>query len=217
MHELGVRADRGQRRWLDLERQRRCKPDGANHPQGVLFEPGVWVAHGPETSPGRIRDAVVRVDEARWFARPRAPGHRIDRQVAPREIQLDRVTELHVMRSPEVRVVVIAPERGDLEHLATMANGDGPEPVLIERPGKELDDPFGLGVGREIPVGRATTEHDVAQGPTDDERRVTRGPEGLEQLARGGRDRPSDGGGRVRQLRPRNRYERHASLCSSAR
>jgi hypothetical protein len=121
------------------------------------------------------------------------------------------------MRPSEIGVVMVAAEGRDLEHLAAMAHRDRPEPVLVDRPREQLDDPLGQRVRREVPVGRAPAEHHVAQGTSDDVGGVARGPEGLEQLAGGGRDRPLDGGRGLRQLRPRKRYERQASLCSSER
>src|SRR6185436_6579439 len=175
------------------------------------------VADGSQSSLAEVTNTGIRVDEGGSLAGPRTPGHRVDRQVAPREVELDGVAELHPMRPSKIGVVVIASERRDLEDLAAVAHGDRPEPVLVERPREQLDDPLGQRVRREVPVGWAPAEQHVTQGSPDDVGGVARGPQRLEQLAGGGRDRLVDGGRGLRQLRPRKRYERHASLCSSER
>ena len=165
-------------------------------------------------------EPVVRVDEPGRLARSGAPGHRVDGEVAAGQVELDGVAELDVVRSPEVGVVVVGAEGRDVERRPVAPDADRAERVLVDRPGHELHDPLGQGVRGEIPVVRRPTEHDVAQRPADDVGRLSVRPERLEQGADGRRDRAVDGvrpTGRGRQLRPRNRYERHASLRSSPR
>ena len=211
--------DRGQRRRLHAEPERRRQPDGPDHPEGVLLEPRRRLADRAQDAGGDVGAAAVRVDERRGIARSGAPGHRVDREVAARQVDLDRVAELDPVRSPEVGVVVVGPEGRDLEGLAVAADRDGPEPVLVDGPGEQLDEPLRTGVGGQVPVGRPAFEQDVAQRSTDDVCRVPGLPQRPEQIAHGRRDLVVEGGRRRRigQLRPRNRYERHASLRSSPR
>ena len=147
----------------------------------------------------------------------RTPGHRIDREVPPLEVRLDRVPELDVMRPPVVRVLVVGPERRHLIPIRAGRDEDRSEAVFIDRPVELRLDLRWPGVGGHVPVERLPPEHDVAQRPADDVGRVARGPQPSEELEDGvGRadlhGRP-DGG----QFRPRNRYVRQVSLRSSAR
>ena len=61
--ERRVLADRGQRPGLDLELQRRGQPDRAHHPQRVLAEPGLGVAHGTQHPRIEVRQPVERIDQ----------------------------------------------------------------------------------------------------------------------------------------------------------
>ena len=62
--ERGPRPDPGQRRGLDRELERRREPDGPDHPERVLLEPGLRVADGPQDAGRDVGPAAVRVDEA---------------------------------------------------------------------------------------------------------------------------------------------------------
>ena len=194
--------------------------------------PGPSGARPPRTAPADRRRRAGRrprtsarppygSTSAGRLARPGAPGHRVDREVAAGEVELDRVAELDPVRPPEVGVVVVGPEGRDLERPRRRAGrATVPNAVLVDRAREELDDPFGQGVRGEVPVGGRPAEEDVAQRPADDVGGVAARPERLEQVADGRRDRAVDGvrpTGRGRQLRPRKRYVRHASLRSSAR
>ena len=114
-HELGVVGERAERRRLDGELEGRGEPNRPDHPEGILPEPRRRVADGPEDPGVDIGQPVVRVDERGGLAGSRAPGHRVHREVAAGEVELDRVAELDPVRPPEVGVVVVAPERRDLE------------------------------------------------------------------------------------------------------
>ena len=117
------------------------------------------------------------------------------------------------MRPPEVGVVVVAPEGRDLELIPVAADGDGPEPVLVDGPGEDLEEALGPGVGGQVPVGGRAAKRGVAQGAAHDVGGLVGVPEGLEQRPDGARDRALE----RRQLRPRKRYVRQASLRSSPR
>ena len=215
--ELGPCLDPGQRRRLHPELERGREPDGTDHPQRVLLESVARLADGSQDPGADVEDAAVRVHEGRRLAGACAPGHRVDREVAPGEVELDRVAELDAVRSAEVGVVVVGPERRDLEDLAVAADGDRPEPVLVDGAREGLEELFRASARREVPVERLAAQHEVAQRTADEVRRVPGLPERAEQAVDRTRDRLPDVGRRPRQLRPRNRYDRHASLCSSAR
>ena len=99
------------------------------------------------------------------------PGHRVDREVAAGQVQLDAVAELDPVRSPEVGVVVIRPERRDLEDLVVVADGDRAEPVLVDGVREERDDRLGQRPRREVPVLAAG---DPGRGRATSRRRRTR-------------------------------------------
>ena len=220
----------GQRRGLDRELERRGEPDGADHPQRVLLEPGragrrPRAGRAPRRRRARRTDRRAPVQASPGGPRrPRAPGHRVDREVAPREVDLDRVAELDPVRPPEVGVVVVGPERRDLEARRRRA---GPRPSRTgsrrPRPGRAPAIRSGsASVARsQSPAGRPS-DASRSEPPTT-YAAVPGRPERLRGASRtGGRDRRrrwrhGRAGLRRRQLRPRNRYVRHASLRSSAR
>ena len=205
--------DPGQRRGLDREVVGRREPDRPDHPERVLLEPDPRLTDGPQRSGLEVAPAVVGIDQRRGHARDRSPGHRVDREVAAREVELDRVAELDRVRTAEVAVLVVAPERRDRIEVGAGANGHRPERVLVDRPGEQLEEPVRPGVRGEIPVVRRPTEERVPNRPADDVGRATGRPEGPQQLVDRSGDRARDAG----QLRPRNRYVRHASFRSSER
>ena len=154
------------------------------------------------------------------------PRHRVDGEVATREVGPEVVAELDPVRPAVVRIVVLGAEGGDLEQLVVAAHGHRAEAVLVGRPGKQLDDPVGARVGGQVPVGGAAIEEGVAQGPADDVRRVAVVAEAIEDRGDGRRNRGREavrrrggvraGHGRP-QLRPRKRYVLQASLRVSSR
>ena len=77
------------------------------------------------------------------MTRLRPPRHRIDREVAPGEVQLDVVAELDAVWSPEVGVVVVGPERRDLEDLVLVPDRHRAEAVLVDGIREERDDRLG--------------------------------------------------------------------------
>ena len=81
-HVVGLLADGGQRRGLDLEVERRRQPDGADHAEGVFMEALGGVADGPQGAGREVGLAAVRIDESRRLPGLGAPGHRVDREIA---------------------------------------------------------------------------------------------------------------------------------------
>ena len=61
------------------------------------------------------------------------PRDGVDREVAAGEVGHDVLAELHAVRPPEVRVLVLGAEGGDLEHVVVATDGHGPEAVLVDR------------------------------------------------------------------------------------
>jgi hypothetical protein len=215
-HEVRVRLDAGQRGGLDGEAERRRQPDGSDHPQRVLLEAGLRVADRAQRSRGDVVPSAVRVHEGRLASGAGAPGNGVGGEVPTGQVDLDHVTELHAMRPPEVGVVVVRAERGDLVQLPGVTDDHRAERVLVDRVGEDRDDLLGPSIGRQVPVERVAAQEDVAQRATHDVGGVAGPPERRHQLA----DRWGNGGpdrGLVAQFRPRNRYVRHASFRSSAR
>ena len=85
------------------------------------------------------------------------------------------------MRAPEVRVVVVAPERRDLVLLALPADGDGPEPVLVDGVGEDRLRLLGQCVRGQVPVVSRPAEQGVAERAADDVGGVTGRPEGPQE------------------------------------
>ena len=77
-------------------------------------------------------------------------------EVAAREVELDRVAELDPVRAAEVGVVVVGPERRDLEDIVAVdARPRSRTGSRRRRPGEGLRSASGSAVGREVPVVRA--------------------------------------------------------------
>ena len=220
--EVGLGRDRRQRPGLHGERQRGGEADRPDHPERILLEPGERVAARAEQPCRDVGRAIERVDQRRLrFAGPgiRAPGDRVRGEVAPGEVLLDRVAELHPVRPAVVGVLVLAAEGRDLELDAVAAHRDRPEPVLVDGAREQRADLLGAGIRGEVPILRGAAEQQVAQGTADHVRGMARVPEGPAESDDVGRDAVRGDGSRSRpaQLRPRNRYVLHASLRSSAR
>ncbi len=112
----------------------------------------------------------------------RAPGDRVDGEVATGEIGHHVGPELHAVRAPEVRVLVLGAERGHLEHVVAPADGHGPEPVLVDGAGEQLDELLGQGIGGQVPVRGLAAEQRVAERPANDVRRRVRRHGAVEEL-----------------------------------
>ena len=221
--QLGVSADGGQRFRLDLEVQRRRQANRPNHSQGVFVESAVRVADGPKQSPGQVRASAVRVDEERFLARPAAPGHGVDGEVAPGQVLLDRIAELDAVGVAVIRVRDVAAERGYLVLGAGMTHDHGPEPVLVQRAREQALDPVRRRVRRQVPIRGFAAEQRVAQAAAHDIGGVPASPESGQQLAQPGQESPAPMPApaprppRPRDQWPRKRYERQLPLRSSRR
>ena len=150
---------------------------------GILIEPLGGVADGPQRSSRQVGLAAVRVDEPRRLPGLGAPGHRVDREVAPRQFELYRLAELDPCAGGSLR------SRGrcggrDLDFTdigIAGADRDRPELVLVDGAREQLHGPFRKRRRREVPVLRPAAEHRVTQRPADDVRGMTAVPEGTQQ------------------------------------
>ena len=189
-----VLADRGEGRRLDRELEDRGESHGPHHPQRVLGESRSRVADGTQRPPLDVRDPVERIDEAiLHLVRLAPPGDGVHREVAPRQVEPDVVAELDPMRPPEIGVVMVGPERRHLVGRRALADGDGPELVLVDGAREDGEQPIRAGVGREVPVLRRPAEQRIAHRAAHDVRRVPVRPEALHQRGDGRGDRDRDG------------------------
>ena len=146
----------------------------------------------------------MRIDERGLRPGRPAPRDRVDREVAPGEVDLHRVAELDAMGPPEVGVVVVGTERRHLVQVTPVADHDGPERVLVDGIREDLEDLVGPRIGGQIPVERRPAEQGVAQRAADDVRGMPGRPQEPHDLVDGTRDRCRERR-LVGQLRPRNR------------
>ena len=100
------------------------EPRGAQHPQGVVGERHLRLERRVERLRGEVLHAAERIDE-RAVRQPH--GHRVDREVPPREVGLDVLRERHRGLAMLLRVDLLA-ERRDLEEAAVLARAHRPEP-----------------------------------------------------------------------------------------
>ena len=87
-----------------------------------------------------------------------------------------------------VRVVDVAPESRDLVVAIEVSDGDGPEPVLVERVRKYRQQFVGTCVGRQIPVSRLALQKGIPQGAPNHVGCVTGRPQRGHQFLDGRRD-----------------------------
>ena len=222
--ELRLLPDRLEGRRIDREVERGREPRGPKHAERVLTETRRRVADRAERPSREVAAPAVRIDQPRRGARLGAPGDGVHGEVAPGEVELDRVAELDPMRTPEVRVVVVGPERRDLDVLDPGIGGadrDRAERVLVDRAREQTCGHLGQRRRGQVPVLRFAAGERVAQRTADDVRGMAGRPQPVEQVLDGCGERRRWIDRRrtrvERQFLPRNRYVRHASLRSSAR
>ncbi len=147
---------------VDIELERGRQAHGADHPQCVLLEPCRRLADGAQDPRACVEGAAVRVDERVGLSRAPAPGHGVHREIATSQVLLDRLAELDVMRTAEVRVVMVDAEGRDLEVLAIAPDGHRPELVLVDGVREERDDLLGECLRGKVPVVGLAPQDDVA-------------------------------------------------------
>jgi hypothetical protein len=130
--------------------------------------------------PDRAQDAPLQIGAAAErvaeLALQRVPGKRVDREIPPGEILVERDAEPD-LRVPPVRGDVRA-ERRHLDRLARLQDSDRAvfDPDRVG-PGEDLAYAFGESVGRDVPVSGRLAEQPVAHGPADGPGFVPRRPE----------------------------------------
>ena len=205
--ELGLAGDRRQGGRRDDELELGRQPDRADHPQGVLAEAIRGDPNGLQPAALEVGPSAERVDQRVGRAGDRAPGQGVHGEIAARQVLLDRRPELDPVGPPEIGVVVVAPERGDLVLDAVALDGHRAERVLVDRAREQGLEHLRPGVGRQVPVVRRPAQEDVAERAADHVGRPPVAPEDLEnRLDRAGNPGGDRAVGLVRdQLRPRNR------------
>ena len=125
-----------QRVGIDRQLEPAGEAEAPEDAEVVLGDPLRRIAHCAKNTPLQISPPLPRVDE---LVVGRTPRHRVDREVAAREILIDGVRVLHD-RVSSIRLDV-APEGGDLEHRPRLSE-DSHGPVL---------DAEGYGAGEHAP------------------------------------------------------------------
>ena len=138
---------------VGLELERRGEPRRAQHPQRVVEERHLDRERRAQPAGGEVGETVERVDEVELRERER---HRVDGEVAPREVGLDVVAE-DDLGLAAVGVVHLGAERRDLEAQAVALRADGAEapalePQVLGPAVEQRLDGVGTGVGREVDV-----------------------------------------------------------------
>ena len=140
------------------------------HPQRVVLERHLRAGRGAQALGRQVAEAAVGVDE-RAVGQPH--GHRVDGEVAPGQVLVDRAAEgdLGLAR---VLAVGVGAEGGDLQPEVALADPDGavahplqPHPVAPAAGPDDGQDLVGGGVGGQVDVGRGAVEQGVAHRPAD--------------------------------------------------
>ena len=104
------------------------EPCRAQHPQRIVEERDLRLERRAEAARGEIGGTTVRIDQL-GFGKPER--HRVDGEVASRQVGLDVVGELDVGLAT-VGVVDVGAVRGDLHRHAVAEQADGPEALALE-------------------------------------------------------------------------------------
>ena len=169
--ERGVRLDRRGGLGVDGHPEDRREADRAEHPEGVLGEPLGRDADRADDLRVQVRTPMEWIDELAAGGR-RAPGHRVHREVAAREVLMERLGERDLLGPAVVRVVSLDAIRRDLDLVGPARDDDRSEPVRVEG---ALEVPLDLlrpGARRDVPVLRVDAAERVAHAAADHERLV---------------------------------------------
>ena len=178
--------DRIDQRGIGLEAVAGEEPRRAQHAQRVVGERLVRRQRCAQALGGKIGGATVRVDQLGLRQRQR---HRVDREVAAREVGLDVVTE-HDVGLARVGDVRLGAMRRDLVVAVALPAADRAEPLALQPDGvgpwpHDRLDVVGPRVGGEVEVdlGRIAPEQEVTDTAADEvDARASR-PEALGQGA----------------------------------
>ena len=135
------------------------EPRGAQHAQRVVAEGDLRVERRREPVLGEVRRAAERVDEPQGREVER---HRVDREVAPRQVDLDVVAEgdggLARVGPVDLRAVGRDLEGPPADPDADRAEGPALLPDLVGDPTHEPEDLVGTRVGRAVEVDRVEVD-----------------------------------------------------------
>ena len=190
---------------------------GPDHAQGVIGERDLGIERRVERAGRERLDAPVGIDES---ALGQPDGHRVDREIATRQVDEHVVAERHRGLAMLLRVDLLAVGR-DLEALAVLERADGPErhphQVAPIRPSlQHLRGLGGVGGRAEVQIDGRTAQDQVTNAPTDEVQLVTGVREARPELLG---DRGHIDNGRLRIHVPRivGRIRRSAAARREAR
>ena len=172
LHQRGLGAHGALRFRFDGQTEPGGKPDAPENSQGILPEPGIGVAYGPE-------DAVFNVFRSAkgvGIAPGGGPGHGIHGEIPPGQVLLNVGDEVHPVRVAVVRIGSLGAEGGDLHHAKVRDNAHGAVPhpgVHLGKPGKYRLGLLRQGAGAQVivvghnahPVVPDTAAHGVGCKP----------------------------------------------------
>ena len=154
---------------VDVEAQLGAKAGRAHDAQRIVVE-GLLGGHGgAQVAVREVREAAAGVDEGHLR---QAHRHRVDREVATRQVALERVAESHLGLARTDLVLVGAVGR-HLDDQVAAAPSDRAE-LLADVPGRvaprrqELLGALGARGGRHVEVVRSHAQERVAHGPADE-------------------------------------------------
>ena len=162
----------------EAESELRDEARRAHHAQRVVSEGSFCGARGANAARDEIFDPVRDIDETQFGQHE---SERIDREIAPHKVAIDRVAELH-LRLARIAAVRVGPVGRDFDGLAVHATGDGAEvpadiPHGLRESVENLAGLFGTRGGREVEVGDVSAEERIAHRPAHEGELVTRGLE----------------------------------------
>ncbi len=165
---LRHRRHRRQHLGRHLEPQLRGEAGRPHHPQRVVVERLLGAARCPQHPGGEVGQPAERVDEAQ---RGQLDSHRVDGEVPPRQVALERVP-IGDGRLAGRRHVGLGPVRRDLDDDVALARPDRPVlpadlPARVTPPGQQTLGLLGTRIGRQVEVGLALGDQAPQEGVTD--------------------------------------------------
>ena len=165
-------APRGRgRARLQRKTQLRRKPRRAQHAQRVLGKAGVGVADTAQHPGAQVRLPAERVDQTGG----RGPGHRVDREIPPRQVFLHIGNKAHGVWVAAVAVGAVSAEGRDLPAFAAFHHGHRAVLFPVQQQAAALEQRFdlaGLRACADIPVLRRAAKQAVPHAAAHNERLV---------------------------------------------
>src|SRR5439155_11522016 len=151
--EIHVPADRHDEPFVDPHIEKRREAHHAQHAEAVLVEALVRLADRTQQARVEVALSPERVHElARRAVLAGPPGHRVHREVAAREVVVQRVRERDVIGTAVVGVTGLGAVGRDLDLVLARPHHDRAEAIRVERTREKLLDLLWRRVGRDIPV-----------------------------------------------------------------